>query len=411
MRNLPNTVAPDSIEKAIADSTDAIKKLEEENAAFRQKNKESVAAKKLQKLQELNQQKEQVVKDFRTSENGWRESVRIAQLSVAQAKSKARDVEDSLAFMRNQKLAQESSDIETTCEYCGNDLKPENVEALRTRKSEALKETIDGIALREKAKIQVDAELLAAQEALENVDKEKPELDQPAIDKIDASITKLQQEIAGFDVNANMPDYAGRKAELEEELGRNQQIARILVLNEECEAKIVELEQQNAKDAALKSTLQQKIDSVGEFIKMKCEVAQEAVQKHFEGTGLSFDLFRFIKSTGEVKECCNILLNGTPYNDLSYSTKYIASLYIVEAFQRAYGVSLPIISDNTESIDYEGYAQSANAESQTILMFRVEENCPKCGGHSGRRSLNGRWTCQKCGNMWRKSVLISDYAE
>ena len=153
--------------------------------------------------------------------------------------------------------------------------------------------------------------------------------------------------------------------------------------------------------------MQQKIDSVGEFIKLKCEIAQGAVQVHFAGTGLAFELFRFVKSTGEVKECCNILLNGTPYNDLSYSTKYIASLYIVEAFQRAYGVSLPIISDNTESIDYEGYAERATSDSQTILMFRIEENCPKCSGHSGRRSLDGKWTCQKCGNVWSKSVTIN----
>lgn len=411
MRNLPNTVAPDSIEKAIADSTDAIKKLEEENAAFRQKNKESVAAQKLQKLQELNQQKDAVVKDFRTTESNWQSRVREADSAVLMCKRACDENQAEIDRLSREIKSASEAEVGNTCDKCGQPLPLDVVNFVlknKTNRVLAIQAMLDS-ALDKAADLK--NKLVKAEDDVFNVKQKEPNPDLALTDKIDASITKLQQEIAGFDVNANIKDYAGRKAELERELYNNQQVKLILTLNEECEAKIVELEQQNAKDAALKSTLQQKIDSVGEFIKMKCEVAQEAVQKHFEGTGLSFDLFRFIKSTGEVKECCNILLNGTPYNDLSYSTKYIASLYIVEAFQRAYGVSLPIISDNTESIDYEGYAQSANAESQTILMFRVEENCPKCGGHSGRRWLNGTWTCQKCLNVWKKAIVITQDAE
>lgn len=405
MRNLTETVAPDFVEKKIAECTDAIKELEAENREFKQKNKESVAAKKLQKLQELNNQKSALASDFRAIELEWQANVRNIDGKILESKRIIENLERTIQLKTNDALISYQTEVKDTCAACSQKLPAESVEHVKAKKKENYEAALESVKA-------LENDLAKEKEHLNELTKqidllpEKPTFDKTESDKLDSAIFTLQQEIAGFDVNADMPDYVGRLAELTTELERNRAIKCIIELNDECEAKIKELERQNALDAAEKSTLQQKIDAVGEFIKLKCEIAQGAVQIHFVGTGLSFDLFKFVKSTGEVKECCNILLNGTPYNDLSYSTRYIASLYIVEAFQKAYGVSLPIISDNTESIDYEGYAESATSNSQTILMFRVEENCPKCGGHSGRRSIDGKWTCQKCGNVWRKSVTI-----
>lgn len=406
MRNLTETVAPDFVEKKIAECTDAIKALEVENSAYKQKRRESATAKKLTKLQELNQQKEKVLNDFRTTESAWQAKVRDLDGKILESKRIIENLERTIQLKTNDALISYQTEVRDTCAACSQKLPIESVEHVKAKKKENYEAALESVSC-------LVSDLEKEKEHLNELTKqidllpEKPTIDQEAIDRIDSAIFTIQQEIAGFNVNADMPNYSERLAEINAELERYKNIRYILGLNDECEAKIKALEQQNALDAAEKSTLQQKIDNVGEFIKLKCEIAQGAVQIHFVGTGLSFELFKFVKSTGEVKECCNILLNGTPYNDLSYSTKYIASLYIVEAFQRAYGVSLPIISDNTESIDYEGYAESATSDSQTILMFRVEENCPKCGGHSGRRSLDGKWTCQKCGNVWSKSVTIN----
>ena len=406
MRNLTETVAPDFIEKKIAECTDAIKMLEAENREFKQKNKESVAAKKLQKLQELNNKKSALASDFRAIESEWQAKVRDLDGKILESKRIVENLEHTIKIKTNDALLSYQTEVKDTCAACSQKLPAESVEHVKAKKKEnyeASLELISGLV----SDLEKEKENLNALTKQIDLLPEKPTFDKEASDKLDSAIFTLQQEIAGFNVNADMPNYLDRFETIEAERKKYADIGRTIQLNDECEAKIKELEQQNALDAAEKSTLQQKIDAVGEFIKLKCEIAQGAVQVNFVGTGLSFDLFKFVKSTGEVKECCNILLNGTPYNDLSYSTKYIASLYIVEAFQKAYGVSLPIISDNTESIDYEGYAESATADSQTILMFRVEENCPKCGGHSGRRSLDGKWTCQKCGNVWSKSVTIN----
>jgi len=405
MRNLTETVAPEWIEKKILECTDAIKALEAENREFKQRNKESVAAKKLQKLQELNNQKSALVSDFRAIESEWQANVRNLDGKILESKRIVENLERTIQLKTNDALMSYQTEVKDTCAVCSQKLPAESVEHVKAKKKEnyeASLELIGGLVR------DLEKEKEHLNELTKQIDllSEKPTFDKTESDKIDSHIFTLQQEIAGFDVNADMPDYNDRAIKIEAEKEYYSDFQRNIKLNDECESKIKELEEQNAKDAQEKSALQQKIDAVGEFIKMKCEIAQGAVEDHFKGTGLSFDLFKFVKSTGEVKECCNILLNGVLYNDLSYSTKYIASLYIVEAFQKAYGVSLPIISDNTESIDYEGYAEGATSNSQTILMFRVEENCPKCGGHSGRRSLDGKWTCQKCGNVWSKSVTI-----
>ena len=406
MRNLTETVAPDFVEKKIVELTDAIKNLEAENSAYKQKRRESATAKKLNELQELNQQKEQVVRDFRTTESAWQAKVRELDGKILESKRIIENLERTIQLKTNDALISYQTEVKDTCAACSQRLPAETVEHVKAKKKENYEAALESVKALENdlAKEKDHLNELAKQI---DVLPDKPTIDQTELDKIDSAIFTLQQEIAGFNVNADMPNYLERAQAIEAERDKYADIRRTIHLNDECEAKIKELEQQNALDAAEKSTLQQKIDAVGEFIKLKCEIAQGAVQIHFVGTGLSFELFKFVKSTGEVKECCNILLNGTPYNDLSYSTKYIASLYIVEAFQRAYGVSLPIISDNTESIDYEGYAERATSDSQTILMFRIEENCPKCSGHSGRRSLDGKWTCQKCGNVWSKTVTIN----
>jgi chromosome segregation ATPase/predicted RNA-binding Zn-ribbon protein involved in translation (DUF1610 family) len=406
MRNLTETVAPDFVEKKIVECTDAIKALEEENKAFKQKRRESATAKKLQKLQELNQQRTEVLNDFRATESAWQSKVRELDGKILESKRIIENLERTIQLKTNDALISYQTEVNDTCAACSQKLPAETVEHVKAKKKESYEAALESIKA-------LENDLAKEKEHLNELTKQidllpdKPTIDQTELDKIDSAIFTIQQEIAGFNVNADMPNYLDRFEAIEAERKKYGDISRTIQLNDECEAKIKELEQQNVLDSQAKSELQQKIDNVGEFIKLKCEIAQGAVQTHFVGTGLSFELFKFVKSTGEVKECCNILLNGTPYNDLSYSTKYIASLYIVEAFQKAYGVSLPIISDNTESIDYEGYAESATSNSQTILMFRVEENCPKCGGHSGRRSLDGKWTCQKCGNVWRKSVTIN----
>ena len=113
-------------------------------------------------------------------------------------------------------------------------------------------------------------------------------------------------------------------------------------------------------------------------------------------------MFKFNKTNGEMKECCDIFFNGVPYQSLSYSTKFYVSLKIALGFQKFYKVSMPVVVDNAESIDC-----LEQIDVQTIELRKVEELCPKCSvGRTGRRGSDGMWVCKTCGHKFFKSLEI-----
>src|SRR5699024_141602 len=129
------------------------------------------------------------------------------------------------------------------------------------------------------------------------------------------------------------------------------------------------------------------------------ENAEDSINALFDN--VSFQLFEKNKSNDEIKETCILRFKGIKYQDLSYSTKIIAALEVVRAFQKFYNVTVPIALDNAESI-----TGSVNTGAQTFFMKVKEELCPECGGESGRRNKDGTWTCQKCGHVWKKVLSI-----
>lgn len=140
------------------------------------------------------------------------------------------------------------------------------------------------------------------------------------------------------------------------------------------------------------------IDLCNEFIDAKCKMASKKINDMFEG--VHFELFSKNKTNGEIRPCCDIFWHDTPYESLSYSTKFIVSMKIALAFQRFYGVEMPLIVDNAESIDSPN-----DFGTQAIFLTKRDELC-SCGGATGRKEADGMWTCKKCGNRFHKKLEI-----
>lgn len=153
-----------------------------------------------------------------------------------------------------------------------------------------------------------------------------------------------------------------------------------------------------------KAQNQQMLDLCKEFVDYKCDQASKKINDMFDG--ITFELFKPNKTNDEVKECCNIFWQGVPYESLSYSTKFIASLKIVLAFQKHYNVFLPIVVDNAESFDY-----IQPLDRQIIKLTKEDERCPKCGNMlMTRKQADGLWHCS-CGHNFKKTlkILASNY--
>lgn len=65
---------------------------------------------------------------------------------------------------------------------------------------------------------------------------------------------------------------------------------------------------------------------------------------------VSFRLFTKTLSTDDIKETCELMMNGVPYRNLSTAEKIIAGIDVINAISSARKVSNPIFVDNRESV-------------------------------------------------------------
>lgn len=171
--------------------------------------------------------------------------------------------------------------------------------------------------------------------------------------------------------------------------------------NEDCKNRIKSLQEEHRKNNQKLNDFQKASDLCKDFIYFKCEQMQEKINSLFKT--VKFQLFEQNKSNDDIREVCNMTFNGHKYEDLSASTKLVANMELLSAFQKHYNVCVPVVCDNMESVTAD-----IVTDAQVISMYVVEERCPKCGGKSGRRNTDGKWTCESCGNRWEKELVIKE---
>lgn len=112
-----------------------------------------------------------------------------------------------------------------------------------------------------------------------------------------------------------------------------------------------------------------KIKLINQFVQEQCELIEEQVNKLF-GNGITFALFDIIDNNGDPKiaEACETIYNGRNYKACSTGEKALCDLAIASRLQDYFGVNLPIVVDNTESITSE--IQS----DRQIVRLRAMEN-------------------------------------
>lgn len=168
--------------------------------------------------------------------------------------------------------------------------------------------------------------------------------------------------------------------------------------NESSKNSIIDLKNTNKLLLNQRAETAHLIDLCKEFIDVKCKYAEKKINDLFDG--IKFKMFRKNKTNGEIRECCDLTWNGVPYKSLSYSTKFLVNMKIALAFQKFYGVEMPLIVDNAESIDF-----CQDIPIQSVFLVKREEYC-KCGETTGRKEADGMWTCNVCRNRFCKTLEI-----
>ncbi|MDO8302887.1 MAG: hypothetical protein Q7T18_06585, partial [Sedimentisphaerales bacterium] len=85
---------------------------------------------------------------------------------------------------------------------------------------------------------------------------------------------------------------------------------------------------------------------------------------------VSFKLFNRLLN-GNIEPTCVAMLDGVPYQDMSYGQKIRVGIDILSVLSNHYGLHVPLVIDNSESLTYP-----VEFDGQTIQL-RADKNVKK----------------------------------
>jgi exonuclease SbcC len=129
--------------------------------------------------------------------------------------------------------------------------------------------------------------------------------------------------------------------------------------NKKDEARIVELEAREKELGQSIADIDKQLSSIDEYM------ITDAVNKIFKH--VEFKLFNQLLNGG-YEDCCEAMINGVPYADMSCGQKIIVGIDIINVLSGHYKLSVPLFIDNAESLTYP-----LEADMQTIKLYAQED--------------------------------------
>lgn len=284
------------------------------------------------------------------------------------------------------------------CPYCKQEYPEDKKEELKagfkahkeaelnriTDRGNTAKEELD---VAKKALVEAEQELTDRKQKLEkhltdlaNLEKQLAELPQ----QIDVSTTEeykaLEQKIAEKEQAMHKAnDISAVKAELKaQETTLRQQLA-------ECEAEIAksdtatdeqrleELRQTKIDSEQNKANAEKILDLLDKLDKAKNEALTEAVNSHFEL--VKWQLFEYAKN-GNYKSCCIPTVDGKSILTTmsNKGNRILGRVDICNSIQKISSISVPIILDDSESLDEENQKKVAEMVDSQLIMLIVNDS-------------------------------------
>lgn len=268
---------------------------------------------------------------------------------------------------------------ESKCYACGQDLPADKLEENEKKKTAKLQEVIrkgDGIkALVDECnkKIeQLQTELAGLNQTVKHAEIELNESEEykakrtaeitelmghkkttpaehdPIWKDLGKQIAALENEIgepASEQLQAIESDRHAKQQEIEE-LGKT--LAQADRIKQDT-ARIEELGRQEQALAQQIADIEKQIAEIGRYVAAESDLIEAAVNGKFKL--VKFKLFNRLINGG-IEDCCESTLDGVPYSDCSYGQKAIMGIDIINTLSEHYGVSVPLVIDNAESITF-----------------------------------------------------------
>lgn len=292
----------------------------------------------------------------------------------------------SLTSQREQ-LAQQYDDIknqtwqgDTVCPTCKRELEADKIEAAKekfnTEKAAKLEEIRSKIEKScSKAMIsehqdkltvlersyevinketeQLSVEMRVIREKISSVEQERYECTEH-FKKMAEKIAEIEAQII-----SGINDISPEQNEIEAEINRIKRDMEgvqlklsILKTNEQQKNRIAELENEEKKLHQELEDAEYCLYLCGEFIKAKVSMLNDKINAKFEN--VRFKLFEQ-QINGEIKEACEVLvpadnLSLVPFSMTNDAAKLNAGLEIIDTLSNFWGISMPVVVDNAESV-------------------------------------------------------------
>ena len=289
-------------------------------------------------------------------------------------------------------------DSSLICPYCGNEYKEDKKEQLKAdfakHKADNLKAITDNGNMykerldKEKATLEsLKAELPQHEESLEmlntaiaDLEKQLSELPQ----EIDVTATEeykaLEQQIAekeqamskANDISSVKAELKAQESELRQQLAEcESQIAKSDTAADE--QRLEELKQTRIDSEQNKANAEKILDLLDELDKAKNETLSDSINSHF--SLVKWKLFELNKSGG-YKSVCIPTVNGKSILTTmsNKGNRILGRVDICNSIQKISGMSVPIILDDSESLDSTNQKKVADMVDSQLIMLIVNDS-------------------------------------
>lgn len=247
------------------------------------------------------------------------------------------------------RIKEEVKKCEETTEYFKTQQKATQTQLDKAEAElEEARKTQEEQAKKEEEKVSVEtllAEKPEYKQVCDRIKKIEAEQEKPADKGMSEEDKKLKA-----DVEKKLKDLESEREVLASRLAVKAQWEKV-------NAQIVGLQEERTQWKEQIDSLDEKIKAASDFQKRSCEVLEENVNRRFKL--VRWKMFRR-QLDGTEKPWCECSVDGVPYSDLNTAAKINAGLDITNTLKRHYGVDVPCVIDNAETVQeplYEGGQQ------------------------------------------------------
>lgn len=369
--------------------SDGIIELKGQLSALQQKANEKLDTDRREKRTTLNQIQNEHQKELLKADT-IREEITELEKRIAQYEQKRQELKKSWDLNKSLKFDENS----LICSYCGQEYPEEKKEQLRTEfdthkahelelitkegsscanhikadqaelqhKREELKKTEDEVERLEKEIAIADNALNSIPASVDISNTEEYKAVQSQIAEKEASMNKFT------DMNFLRIQLKGDEEQIRNDISVVDKSLASVRINESVDKRIAELEQERKNIAQKITDVQAQLDLLKKFSRNKNELLESDVNKYLEFCHVK--MFRPLVN-GDTEECCDFIYNGEPYSrNMNHGARILTEIDICNAFQKRCGVELPIMVDDTESLDSWRIPQ---IDSQLIMFRRSDD--------------------------------------